>query len=113
IRMGSQRFPRHFAAGGRPGAYLRILAEGEVAAGDPVEVVHRPGHGLTVAEASRIYHDAQAAAPRLLQVPELAGTWRQWAERLVTGGPRTRGCRHADEGRGRGEEGDDRGEVVR
>src|SRR4029453_13393340 len=44
IRMGSQRFPRRFAAAGRPGAYLRIRAEGEVAAGDPVEVVHRPGH---------------------------------------------------------------------
>jgi MOSC domain-containing protein YiiM len=91
IRMGSQRFPRQFAAARRPGAYLRILAEGEVAAGDPVEVVDRPGHGLTVAEVSRIYHDDHAAAARLLQVPELAGTWRQWAERLVTDGPRTRG----------------------
>jgi MOSC domain-containing protein YiiM len=83
IRMGSQRFPRRFAAARRPGAYLRILAEGEVAAGDPVEVVHRPSHGLTVAEVSRIYHDDHAAAARLLQVPELAGTWRQWAERFV------------------------------
>jgi MOSC domain-containing protein YiiM len=83
IRMGSQRFPRRFAVARRPGAYLRILAEGEVAAGDPVEVVHRPGHGLTVAEVSRIYHDDHAAAARLLQVPELAGTWRRWAERFV------------------------------
>jgi MOSC domain-containing protein YiiM len=83
IRMGSQRFPRRFAAAGRPGAYLRILAEGEVAAGDPVEVVHRPGHGLTVAEVSRIYHDDHAAAARLLQVPELAGTWRRWAESFL------------------------------
>jgi hypothetical protein len=55
-------------------AYLRILAEGEVAAGDPVEVVHRPGHGLTVAEVSRIYHDDRAGAARLLEVPELAET---------------------------------------
>src|SRR5918994_2065617 len=39
IRMGSQRFPRQFAGAGRPGAYLRILEEGDVAAGDPVEVV--------------------------------------------------------------------------
>jgi MOSC domain-containing protein YiiM len=84
IRMGSQRFPRRFAAAGRPGAYLRILAEGEVAVGDPVEVVHRPGHGLTVAEVSRIYHHDHAAAARLLQVPELADTWRRWAERFAT-----------------------------
>jgi MOSC domain-containing protein YiiM len=91
IKMGSQRFPARFAAAGRPGAYLRIVTEGEVAAGDPVEVVHRPGHGLSVAEVSRIYHDDHAAAGRLLQVPELAGTWRSWAERFATGGPRTRG----------------------
>jgi MOSC domain-containing protein YiiM len=91
IRMGSQLFPRRFAAAGRPGAYLRILAEGEVAAGDPVEVVHRPGHGLTVAEVARIYHHDHGAAARLLQVPELAGTWKQWAARLATDGPRTPG----------------------
>jgi MOSC domain-containing protein YiiM len=85
--MGSQRFPRQFAAARRPGAYLRILAEGEVAAGDPVEVVHRPGHGLTVAEVSRIYHRDHAAAARLLRVPELAGTWKDWAARIAaTGG---------------------------
>ena len=84
IRMGSQRFPSRFAAAGRPGAYLRILAEGEVAAGDPVGVVHRPAHGLTVAEVSRIYHQDHAGAARLLQVPELADTWKQWAERFAT-----------------------------
>jgi MOSC domain-containing protein YiiM len=84
IRMGSQAFPRRFAAARRPGAYLRVLAEGELGAGDPVEVVHRPGHGLTVAEVSRIYHDDHAGAPRLLQAPELSGTWRQWAEKFAT-----------------------------
>jgi MOSC domain-containing protein YiiM len=91
IRMGSQRFPARFAAAGRPGAYLRILAEGEVAASDPVEVVHRPAHGLTVAEVARVYHADHAGAAKLLQVPELAGTWRRWAERMVTDGPRTPG----------------------
>ena len=91
IRMGSQRFPSRFAAAGRPGAYLRILAEGAVAAGDPVEVVHRPGHGLTVAEVSRIYHQDHAGAARLLQVPELSGSWKQWAERLATDGRRVAG----------------------
>jgi len=85
-RMGDQGFVRRFAAAGRPGAYLRILAEGEVAAGDPVEVVHRPGHGLSVAEVSRIYHHDHAAADRLLGVPELAGGWKEWAARFATEG---------------------------
>ena len=83
IRMGSQRFPRQFAAAGRPGAYLRVLAEGAIAAGDPVEAVHRPAHGLTVAEVSRIYHTDHAGAPRLLEAPELAEAWKQWAARFV------------------------------
>ena len=83
IRMGSQRFPSRFAAAGRPGAYLRVVAEGEIGTGDPAEVVHRPGHGLSVAEVSRIYHDDHAQAGRLLQVPELAGTWRPWAEKFA------------------------------
>src|SRR4051812_28411845 len=30
IRMGADRFPRLFAAAGRPGAYLRILAAGSI-----------------------------------------------------------------------------------
>jgi MOSC domain-containing protein YiiM len=83
IRMGSQRFPSRFAAAGRPGAYLRIRSEGEVAAGDPIEVVHRPDHGLTVAEVSRIYHADHAAGARLLEVPELAGSWKRWAARFA------------------------------
>jgi MOSC domain-containing protein YiiM len=84
IRMGSQRFPRRFAAAGRPGAYLRILEAGEVAAGDPVEVVRRPAHGLTVAEVARIYHFDHARAARLLEAPELADTWKRWASRFTT-----------------------------
>jgi MOSC domain-containing protein YiiM len=93
---GSQRFPSRFAAAGRPGAYLRILAEGEVAAGDPVQVVHRPSHGLTVGDVARIYHHDHARAPRLLEAPELAEGWRQWAAsrmaaRRPTGAPPARG----------------------
>jgi MOSC domain-containing protein YiiM len=83
IRMGSQRFPRQFAAAGRPGAYLRVLTEGGVAAGDPAEVVHRPAHGVTVADVSRIYHFDHAASARLPAVPELAESWKQWAGRMV------------------------------
>jgi MOSC domain-containing protein YiiM len=86
IRMGSQRFPRLFAAAGRPGAYLRILEEGDVAAGDPVEVVERPGHGLTVAEFARIYHTDHAGAARLLELPHLDDGWREWAIRFAAAG---------------------------
>jgi MOSC domain-containing protein YiiM len=82
-RMDDPDFPVWFAAAGRPGAYLRILAEGEVGAGDAVEVVERPAHGLTVGEVARIYHGDRARCAELLQAPELAEEWRAWvAERL-------------------------------
>ena len=39
---------KRFAQDLRPGAYLRVVVPGTVRAGDPVEVVHRPGTGVTV-----------------------------------------------------------------
>jgi MOSC domain-containing protein YiiM len=39
---------KRFAAEARPGPYLRVLQEGALQAGDEIEVVHRPTHGLSV-----------------------------------------------------------------
>lgn len=38
-----------------PGAFCRVIAPGEVRAGDRIEVVHRPDHDITVA---RLHHAA-------------------------------------------------------
>ncbi len=32
-----------------PGAYLRVIEPGDIRAGDPIEIVQRPGHDVTVA----------------------------------------------------------------
>ncbi|MGH3023578.1 MAG: MOSC domain-containing protein [Gaiellaceae bacterium] len=84
-RMGDPDFPVHFAAAGRPGAYLRIVVEGELGAGDPVEVAHRPRHRLTVGEVARIYHGDRARCGEFLEVPELAEEWRSWAQERLAG----------------------------
>jgi MOSC domain-containing protein YiiM len=82
-RMDDPDFPVWFAAAGRPGAYLRIVTEGELGTGDAVDVVHRPGHGLTIGHVARIYHGDRARCGELLKAPELAEEWRAWvAERL-------------------------------
>jgi MOSC domain-containing protein YiiM len=39
VKMDSLRFLKQFTAAGRPGKYLRIVEEGDVQAGDAVEVV--------------------------------------------------------------------------
>ena len=80
-RMGDPAYPQQFGAAGRPGAYLRIVEEGEVAAGDEVRVVYRPSHGLTVGDVARIYHQDREEYHLFLGVPELAETWKRWARR--------------------------------
>ncbi|MFD8015737.1 MOSC domain-containing protein, partial [Streptomyces sp. NPDC059762] len=40
---------KRFTQAGAPGALLRVIEPGEVRAGDPVTVVHRPDHHVTVA----------------------------------------------------------------
>jgi len=47
IKMGDPDFPRRFLASGRTGFYLRVLEEGEVGAGDAVELVEQ-SDALTV-----------------------------------------------------------------
>ncbi|MGW1766382.1 MOSC domain-containing protein [Streptomyces sp. NPDC002073] len=47
--LGEPGWVRRFTRTARPGAYLRVVQEGEIAAGDPVEILHRPDHEVTVA----------------------------------------------------------------
>jgi MOSC domain-containing protein YiiM len=78
--MGDNGFIRMFAEALRPGAYLRIVEEGELAAGDPVTIVARPTHDLTIAEMTRIVLFERARAGEFLTVPELSPDWHTWAE---------------------------------
>ena len=48
--LGEPRWVRRFTDHGAPGAYLRVLEPGLVAAGDAVEVVHRPSHGVSIGD---------------------------------------------------------------
>ncbi|MFJ8432115.1 MOSC domain-containing protein [Kitasatospora sp. NPDC094019] len=44
---------KRFTRAAVPGAHLRVVAQGEVRAADRIDVVHRPGHEVTVALAFR------------------------------------------------------------
>jgi MOSC domain-containing protein YiiM len=79
--MGDAAFIRTFAEALRPGAYLRILEEGAFAAGDPVTIVARPDHDVTIAEMTRIVLFERDRAAELLAVPELTAEWRAWAHK--------------------------------
>jgi MOSC domain-containing protein YiiM len=71
LRFGNLKMVRAFAQASRPGAYCRIVAEGELQAGDEITVVHRPEHGVTL----RLVYDAMLKDPSLaalaVSAPEL------------------------------------------
>jgi MOSC domain-containing protein YiiM len=83
IRMGDPRFTRWFAESARPGAYLRILAPGDIAAGDPIRVLTRPDHGVTIGLVERAYHADRSLLPRFFDAPELPVSWVDWAEHML------------------------------
>jgi MOSC domain-containing protein YiiM len=63
---------------GFTGLHLRVLAPGEIGAGDPIRLVERPAHGMTVADAVRARFGAldPDLIAALVALPELAAQWR-------------------------------------
>lgn len=49
-RMQEPRWVKRFHQAGRPGAYLKVLRQGTIGAGDPIEIVSTPDHEVTVAD---------------------------------------------------------------
>jgi MOSC domain-containing protein YiiM len=74
VRFGDPRMVRGFARASRPGAYLRIIDEGTVGAGDAIELLHRPEHGVTVELVSRAFLLDASLQPEAAKAPELAAS---------------------------------------
>jgi MOSC domain-containing protein YiiM len=79
VRMNDKMFPRQFTEAMRPGTYLRLVVEGNVGAGDEIQVIESPTHGLTVRDVFRIYTRDRDEVPRLLTVPQMSESWKRWA----------------------------------
>lgn len=69
------------------GAYLRVLREGRIDAGDEFDLIARHPSGVTVAYACQVDYfqkDGLEGLRRLLAVPELSAAWRKrLSQRLV------------------------------
>ncbi|MCS0600168.1 MOSC domain-containing protein [Streptomyces sp. LP11] len=64
--LGEPGWVKRFTRKGVTGAYLRVIAPGAVQAGDPIEIVHRPGHGVTAATQFRAVTTERELLPGLL-----------------------------------------------
>jgi len=85
LRMGDPTFVKRFGRASRPGAYLRIVEEGELGAGDPIDVdaATLPDHGVTV----RLVSDAilldHGLIPDVLVAPQLIPSLREELSRTI------------------------------
>lgn len=64
--VGEKGWLKTFTAVARPGAYLSVLVPGIIRTGDPVVVVHRPDHAVTVALVYRATTTERQLLPSLL-----------------------------------------------
>jgi MOSC domain-containing protein YiiM len=79
LRHSDPLLPRRFARAGRPGAYLAILEPGTVSAGDRLQIVLRPDHGVTPALVAHIFLHDHSRRDELLAAAALPAEWQSWA----------------------------------
>jgi len=93
VRFGSDDMVKRFLASGRTGFYVAVLREGEVGAGDEIEVISGEANAVAVSEITRLYvakrfGEAEIrAVRRALRVEELPESWKEYfRERLRQAG---------------------------
>ncbi len=87
MRMGQEAdFPRRFQDSGRLGFYLRVLEEGEIGAGDTIELLETDKQSATIAEFIEIYlhrSNDPASLRRILAARDLGDAWRVSFEQML------------------------------
>jgi MOSC domain-containing protein YiiM len=80
VRMNDPSFVKRFAQASRPGAYLRIVEEGDLGAGDAVEVDTGalPDHGVTLRRVFDAILTDHSLIPQALEAPQLIPSLREW-----------------------------------
>ena len=86
IRFGRADIIKRFLLSERTGFYLSVLKEGEVGAGDELEVLNRNAAGIKVVDVTRLYStdkDNVALLRRLVALEELPESWREYLEKRL------------------------------
>jgi len=79
-------FPARFQESGRLGFYFRVLEEGEIGAGDSIELVEHDEESVTIAEFIRVYlHDSHEplGLKRVLASRDLGDAWKVYLKKML------------------------------
>ncbi len=80
IKFGRTDILKRFLASGRTGFYFSVEREGEVGAGDEIELLARDENNVTVADITRLYardRDDAETLRRAIAVEALPESWRE------------------------------------
>jgi MOSC domain-containing protein YiiM len=86
IRFGRSDILKRFLASRRTGCYFSVLQEGEVGAGDDIELHQRHGAGVKVADITELYashkHNIEMLQ-RVIHLEPLPSSWREYFQRQL------------------------------
>lgn len=82
IKFGRMDILKRFLASGRTGFYFSVEREGEVAAGDEVELIERDCNNVTVADITRLYRRDKSDLEMLRRASTLEALPESWRERF-------------------------------
>ena len=88
-KLNAPQLPKWITELSYTGFYVRVLEEGEIQAGEAVELVHRPNPEVTVAlTAAQLLTPAATRSwlARLAELPELSSGWRARAAKRISEG---------------------------
>jgi MOSC domain-containing protein YiiM len=85
VRFQRPDMVKRFLRSGRTGFYLAVIKEGELAAGDEIELVPTDGSAVTIPEIVTLYTSKNgdgALLRRAIETPALPQSWREYFQRM-------------------------------
>ncbi|MGA7274369.1 MAG: MOSC domain-containing protein [Candidatus Udaeobacter sp.] len=84
IRFNRSDIVKRFLQSGRTGFYFAVLKEGEVAAGDSIELLEKDEHNIPVADVVNLYRGDATNQELLRRVSELGSLPKSWRDYFRT-----------------------------
>jgi len=86
IKFGRSDIVKKFLASERTGFYFAVLQEGEVAAGDPIELIEQTDHSVRVSDITRLYTGEKrnlGLLRRAVEVEALPESWKSYFHQRI------------------------------
>jgi MOSC domain-containing protein YiiM len=87
IRFGRADMVKRFVAAGRPGFYVRVLREGDIASGDTITIVERAVDSMSITDIFSLKFDDEGKAAEVARAAAIAALSPSWREHFQSRRP--------------------------